>query len=85
MLRALNVATETQLLVFSKTGIQASATGPSNPRALYYDDSVVVGYIISGYLPDMFTWIGAGIIMCAGSYIAWHETRSKPIVSAQRA
>ena len=45
--------------------------------------SVVVGYIISGYLPDMFTWIGAGIIMCAGSYIAWHETRSKP--SRQRA
>jgi hypothetical protein len=45
VLRALNVATETQLLVFSKTGIQASATGPANPRALYYDDSVVVGYI----------------------------------------
>ena len=36
--------------------------------------SVVVGYVISGYLPDMFTWIGAGIIVCAGSYIAWSET-----------
>ena len=47
--------------------------------------SVVVGYVISGYLPDSFTWIGAGIIMCAGSYIAWHETRSRPAVSAQRA
>ncbi len=47
--------------------------------------SVVVGYIISGYLPDMFTWIGAGIIMCAGSYIAWSETRTRPAVSEQRA
>jgi drug/metabolite transporter (DMT)-like permease len=47
--------------------------------------SVVVGYVISGYLPDSYTWIGAGIIMCAGSYIAWHETRARPAVSAQRA
>jgi drug/metabolite transporter (DMT)-like permease len=37
--------------------------------------SVVVGYIISGYLPDGFTWVGAGIIICAGLYIAWSETR----------
>jgi drug/metabolite transporter (DMT)-like permease len=47
--------------------------------------SVVVGYVISGYLPDSFTWIGAGIIMGAGSYIAWHETRKRPAVSEQRA
>ena len=37
--------------------------------------SVVVGYFISGYLPDAFTWIGAGIIICAGSFLAWSETR----------
>jgi drug/metabolite transporter (DMT)-like permease len=37
--------------------------------------SVVVGYLISGYLPDAFTWIGAAIIICAGSFIAWSETR----------
>jgi drug/metabolite transporter (DMT)-like permease len=47
--------------------------------------SVVVGYVISGYLPDSYTWIGAGIIMCAGSYIAWHETRARPAASTQRA
>ena len=46
--------------------------------------SVVVGYVISGYLPDTFTWVGAGIIICAGSYIAWAETRPKPIVTPQR-
>lgn len=46
--------------------------------------SVFVGYLISGYLPDAFTWIGAAIIVCAGVYIAWSETREQPALSAQR-
>jgi drug/metabolite transporter (DMT)-like permease len=46
--------------------------------------SVVVGYFISGYLPDMFTWIGAGIIVCAGLHIAWSETRTPQPVSDTR-
>ncbi len=45
LLRALAIPIETQVLVFSKTGVQAAFTGPQNPRALYFDDSVVVGYI----------------------------------------
>jgi hypothetical protein len=45
LLRALEIAPESQLLVFSKTGIQRAATSPRNPRALYFDDSVVVGFI----------------------------------------
>ena len=45
LLRALGIPTQTQVLVFSKTGVQAAFTGPQNPRALYFDESVVVGYI----------------------------------------
>jgi hypothetical protein len=45
VLRALDVPAESQLLVFSKTGVQGAATSPTNPRALYFDESVVVGYI----------------------------------------
>jgi hypothetical protein len=44
-LDALGVAADSQLLVFSKTGIQRASTSPQTPRALYYDDSVVVGFI----------------------------------------
>jgi hypothetical protein len=33
------------VLVFSKSGIQRAFTSPENPRALYYNPSVVVGYI----------------------------------------
>jgi drug/metabolite transporter (DMT)-like permease len=39
--------------------------------------SVVVGYMISGLLPDLSTWIGAGIIIAAGLYIGWCETRQR--------
>jgi len=45
VLKALGIPIESQLLVFSKTGVQAAFTGPQNPRALYFDPSVVVGYI----------------------------------------
>jgi len=46
--------------------------------------SVAVGYIISGYLPDMFTWIGAGIIICAGLHIAWSEAWRQPAPGVER-
>ena len=45
VLAALEVSAESQLLVFSKSGIQREFTSPHNPRALYYNPSVVVGYI----------------------------------------
>jgi hypothetical protein len=45
VLGALGIAPESQLLVFSKTGVQRAAIGPRTPRALYFDDSVAVGYV----------------------------------------
>jgi len=45
VLDALGVAAESQLLVFSKTGVQRAHTDPQNPRAIFFDDSVVVGFI----------------------------------------
>ena len=47
--------------------------------------SVIVGFLISGALPDVSTWVGAAIIVTAGLYIAWRETRPRPAVSAERA
>jgi len=45
VLDALHVPVESQMLVVSKTGIQALYTEPSNPRAIYFNDAVTVGYI----------------------------------------
>jgi hypothetical protein len=45
LLTTLDVPVESQILLFSKTGIQHPFTNPANPRALYFNDRVVVGYI----------------------------------------
>src|SRR5262249_62427113 len=33
------------MLVMSKSGVQGLHTGPRNPRAIYFNDAVTVGYI----------------------------------------
>jgi hypothetical protein len=53
LLSRLNVPVESQILVFSKTGIQHPFTTPENPRALYFNDQVVVGYIPGAPLIEM--------------------------------
>jgi hypothetical protein len=45
VLGALHVPVESQMLVMSKTGVQGLHTGPANPRAIYFNDTVTVGYI----------------------------------------
>jgi hypothetical protein len=45
VLDALGIPLESQLLVFSKTGVQRAYTGPQNPRALFFNESVAVGYV----------------------------------------
>src|SRR4029077_17359373 len=45
VLDALHVPVESQMLVMSKTGVQALYTGPANPRAIFFNDAVTVGYI----------------------------------------
>jgi hypothetical protein len=45
ILAALDVPTDSQILTFSKTGIQGALTSPRTPRALYFNETVVVGYV----------------------------------------
>jgi hypothetical protein len=45
VLDALHVSPTSQMLVMSKTGVQGLYTGPDNPRAIYFNDTVTVGYI----------------------------------------
>ncbi|MGE0866636.1 MAG: hypothetical protein AB7P34_22265, partial [Vicinamibacterales bacterium] len=45
LLARLDVPVESQVLLFSKTGIQHPFTDPEHPRALYFNDQVIVGYI----------------------------------------
>jgi len=45
VLKALNVPQESQVLVFSKTSFQAPRIAPRLPRAIYFNDSVSVGWV----------------------------------------
>jgi hypothetical protein len=48
LLEHLNINPDSQTLVFSKTSFQAQRIGPRNPRAIYFNDSVAVGFVPGG-------------------------------------
>lgn len=50
LLESLHVPVESQIAVFSKTSIQSLRIEPSNPRVLYFNDSVAVGWVRGGFI-----------------------------------
>jgi hypothetical protein len=53
LLEALQVPVESQILVFSKTSFQAPRINPRNPRAIYFNDSVSVGWVRGGEVLEL--------------------------------
>jgi hypothetical protein len=45
VLDALKIPVESQIAVFSKTSLQAQIIGPRNPRTIFFNDSVAVGWV----------------------------------------
>ena len=45
LLAAFDVPVESQLLVFSKTSLQWNFISPTNPRAIYFNDDVVIAWV----------------------------------------
>src|SRR5471032_1829186 len=45
VLDALRMPAASQVLVFTKSSVQAPRISPRNPRALYFDDTVTLGFI----------------------------------------
>jgi hypothetical protein len=50
VLDALNVGVDSQLVLFSKTSLQARMIQPRNPRVIYFNDSVVVAWVRGGFI-----------------------------------
>lgn len=50
LLKALDVPVESQLLVYSATSLQSGVIRPTNPRALYFNEEVYVGFVPNGKL-----------------------------------
>ncbi|MCE9632322.1 MAG: hypothetical protein K8S94_16620 [Planctomycetia bacterium] len=53
LLDALDVPVSSQMLVFSKTSLQQQRITPQNPRALYFNDDVYVGYVRGGTVLEL--------------------------------
>jgi hypothetical protein len=53
VLEALSIPIESQIVVFSKTSVQMSRINPHNPRTLYYNDSVAVGWVHGGPIVEL--------------------------------
>jgi hypothetical protein len=50
VLQALQVPKESQIAVFSQTSFQADKINAQNPRTIYYNDSVAVGWVRGGLI-----------------------------------
>ena len=50
VLDALHIPVESQMLVFSKTSLQAPLISPTNPRAIYFTDDVAVAWPRGGFI-----------------------------------
>jgi hypothetical protein len=50
VLENLKIPVESQMAVFSKTSVQAKLISPQNPRTLFFNDSVVVGWVRGGFI-----------------------------------
>ena len=48
ILQRLSISPKTQALVYSKTSLQHRPISPANPRALYYNDEIYIGWVPGG-------------------------------------
>jgi hypothetical protein len=53
VLRELSVPASSQVLVFSKTSLQARRISPATPRAIYFNDDVYVGWVQNGEVMEI--------------------------------
>lgn len=53
VLAALNVPVESQMLVFSQTSFQAPLINMHNPRAVYFADTVAIGWVRGGKILEV--------------------------------
>ena len=80
VLETLGVPIDSQLLVFSKTGVQRTYTSPRNPRALYFDPSIAVTYVPGAPLLE----IAAHDPQQGVVFYTLDQTAASPVFTRQR-
>jgi hypothetical protein len=88
LLRELDVPLSSQIMVFSKGSVQSARIEANNPRALYFNDSIVVGWVRGGFIeiaaqdPEQGTvfytlrssWVGRPTIARSDDCLSCHNT-----------
>ncbi len=77
LLKALDVPATSQMLVFSTTSLQLRLITPRNPRAIYFNDDIYIGYIPGGKIEMISMDPELGAIF----YIFDIPQNGRPIVS----
>ncbi len=80
---AFDIAILTSLGVLGGLGhycvARAMSNGPANIISPFHYfqliGSVIVGFLLFGDLPTVYTWLGAAIIIGSGLYLGWSESR----------
>jgi hypothetical protein len=80
LLKALQVPTESQTLVFSKTSLQRERIKPETPRALYFNDDIYIGYCQSGEVLEISV---ADTDLGTVFYTLDQEKAEKPVFTRQ--
>ena len=53
LLHELNIPESSQVLVFSKTSLQRERISPKTPRAIYFNDDVMIGFCLRGQVIEI--------------------------------
>lgn len=80
VLEALRVPPSSQVLVFSKTSFQRQRISPETPRALYFSDSVYVGWVQGG---DVLEFSTVDPQQGAMFYLLPQKKEAKPVFQRQ--
>ena len=81
LLKALKISPSSQMLVFSTTSLQLSRISPSNPRAIYFNKNIYLGWVPGGQIEVLGIDPGWGAI----TYIFNPQRPDSPPPVVQRA
>jgi hypothetical protein len=80
VLRALDVPESSQVLVFSKTSMQRERISPRTPRAIYFNDEVLVGFCNRGRVMEISA---ADEVIGTAFYTIDQAPLQKPVIERQ--
>ncbi len=81
LLEALQVPQDSQLVVFSKTSLQAAAIAPRHPRMIYFNDHTVVAWPREGFIEIATHDPRRGVIF----YMLEQRPAQTPVITRPRA